>query len=225
MSNQKNSDAYVYLLIDPNTNEPFYVGKGHDYRDKAHLKPHKLINPLDTTNPFLYFKIQSLVRSGTPPTIKRIHENLTEQDAYNIEHELIMQYGRRFVDGGKLFNISDTKGGLPKGMPKPWSKEAKEHFRLLCKIMRKYDPTYEVLYEDYITLEKTREQIAKDNGVSIALVKKRLKELGIVKPKSVRYPKRNEWKCSICGIDFTTPHSVNSRKYCSLLCRTKGTKV
>ena len=217
----KNS-AYVYLLIDPNTNEPFYVGKGHGYRDHSHMKPHKLKNPQDTTNPFLYHKINSLCEKGTPPTVKRVYENLSEEKAYEIEHKLIEEYGRRFVDGGKLFNISATKGGTPIGIAKPWSEEAKEHFRIWCKANRKYDPTYQELWHDYIVCGKTREMIAEENGVSVVLVKLRLKELQIKKPKNIRYPERNKWKCQECGVDFTTPKSVESRKYCSIRCSTKA---
>ena len=222
MEQNESRKAYVYLLIDPTTGKPFYVGKGHDYRDSSHLKPSNWKSPNDTCNPFLYNKIKSLMESGNPPITKRIHENLSEDDAYRLEHEYIETHGRRFVDGGTLFNISEQSGGSSKGVPKPWSEEAKAYYKLWCKSQRKYDPSYQDLYEDYIVKGKTRKKIAEENGVSAVLVKQRLKQLGITKPKSVQYPKRNEWTCQECGIDFTTPKSVDERKYCSISCRTKA---
>jgi hypothetical protein len=221
MNIEDSGKAFVYLLIDPITDEPFYVGKGHDHRDVSHLKPSMWKDPFATNNPFLYHKIKSLMESGNRPIIQRIHENITEKMAYELEHEYIMKWGRRFVDGGMLFNISEYKGGSSKGISKPWCDEAKEHFRLWCKSIRKYDPSYQELYEDYVVQGKTREKIAEENGVSVVLVKKRLKELRITKPKAVRYPKRNEWTCLLCGIEFTTPQSTK-RKYCSLTCRDKA---
>jgi hypothetical protein len=68
------NNCYVYVLVDPITDEIFYVGKGTAYRDSSHLKPSSWNDPKNTVNPFLYFKIKSLMENKTPPIIKRLHE-------------------------------------------------------------------------------------------------------------------------------------------------------
>lgn len=213
------SDCYVYGLFDPNTNEIFYVGKGAGYRDTSHLKPSMWKNPQDTTNPFLYYKIRSLMDNSTPPIVKRLFENVTEQEAYEIENKLILEHGRRFSDkNGKLFNISELMGGNKKGKRLIWTEERLKSHQEFCKQNRKYNPTYEELYDEYITQNMKREDIAAKHDVSGALVKKRLRYFGIQKPKELRYSKKNTYFCDVCKTLFETPASVKDRKYCSRQC-------
>jgi hypothetical protein len=219
------NDCYVYALIDPITKEMFYVGKGTGYRDKSHLKPSLWKNPKDTTNPFLYYKIRSLMLSDTPPIIERLYENIHENEAYEIENKLIEQHGRRFVDsGGKLFNISEFMGGNKKGATFAWSEERIKTHQTKCKEKRKYDPTYDELYSEYISENLTRKQIAEKHNVSNALVKKRLHFFGIHKPSHLQYPQKNQHECSECKDAFTTPASVKDRKYCSRVCYERSKK-
>ena len=95
---------YVYMLIDPRTNEPFYVGKGKRNRAKSHLK-----ETIETTiNIRKYNKIQSILKNGLEPKIVYHAIELTEVDAYNVEAELIKQYGRKEYDThGILLNICE----------------------------------------------------------------------------------------------------------------------
>lgn len=211
---------YVYGLYDPVTNNIFYIGKGSENRDKSHLKPSLWKYPKKTSNPFLYYKIKSLMEQNTIPNIVRIKENITEQEAYTIENELIKKHGRRFIDNdGILFNLSDYKGGSVKGKKTTWTKKRKIEHVTQCKNRRRYDPTYEELYNDYIKLGKTRKYIAKENKCSEVLVKKRLSHYGILKPKEKIYPKKNMFSCMTCNKDIIVPHSVKSRKYCSHKCK------
>lgn len=210
---------YVYALYDPTTEVVFYIGKGCGDRDRSHLKPSMWKTPKETCNPFLYFKIKKLMEQNTPPVIKRIHEDLTEQKAYEIEHELIMKYGRRFSsDDGLLFNISDYKGGSNKGQNKPWTEERKEKHKKINKTKRIYDPSYDLLYEDYVIKGKTRKKIAEENRCSEVLVKKRLEHYEIIKPKEKIYPEKRKHMCIKCNVIFYTPNSVKHRKYCSRQC-------
>jgi len=213
------NNCYVYVLVDPITDEIFYVGKGTAYRDSSHLKPSSWNDPKNTVNPFLYFKIKSLMENKTPPIIKRLHENISEDIAYEIENDYIKKYGRRFVDNnGKLFNISDFKGGSPIGKTKPWTVERKEKHKSSCKEKRKYDPSYDELYNDYIVNNLKRKEISQKYEISEVLVKKRLGEFGIIKPKNLAYPSKNKYNCISCGKTFETPSSVKDRKYCSRKC-------
>lgn len=211
------TNYFVYVLIDPNTNQIFYVGKGKRYRDKTHLKPSLWKEPKNTTNPFLYYKIKSLMENNNPPKIAKLYENLSNKEACEIEVDLIKKYGRRFVDGGVLFNLQDTPSNYNSGKPVVWSEERLFRHRKFNKERRLYDPSHKELFEDYIVKGKTRLDIAKENSCSEVLVKKRLKELGISKPKNVRYPAKNVFKCIICGTVIIVPHCV-IRKYCSKEC-------
>lgn len=94
--------AYVYELIDPRNNQPFYVGKGTGKRAESHL-----IEPKEkTSNLRKWYKIQSIREAGFEPIVLRVQDGLSDKDAYDLEETLIKQYGRKGIDdGGILFNI------------------------------------------------------------------------------------------------------------------------
>jgi hypothetical protein len=216
--------VYLYKETEESEDPGFYVGKGHDNRKNAHLKPSLWKNPEKTTNPYLYYKIKSMMESGKKPHIVILAENISDEQAYNIEHEYIKKHGRRFVDGGILFNISDFKGGSYSGCKRPeWSEESIQSFRKACKGLRIYDPTYEELYEEFVVKGKTKPEIAKENNCSASLVKKRIQELGIAgkKPKELLYPKKKKWICKNCNKEFYTPNCIKTRLFCSRECRFK----
>lgn len=215
---------YVYGYYDPKTNDLFYVGKGSGYRDVSHLKPSYWSDPQKTSNPFLYYKIKSLMENNLRPIIKRLAEDLTEHEAYRLENKIIVENGRRFVDGGSLFNISDTRGGSMKGVPKPWTDERKDSHRKQC-FENRLANNKEELTEMYLDLCMTRKEIAEHYGVSEVLIKKRLQEHGIRKTKEqqkkTRYraytKSRKMVECSHCGDSFEVSLSHN-RKFCSTEC-------
>lgn len=212
------NECFIYGLYDPITNELFYIGKGTRYRDKSHLKPSLWKEPKKTCNPFLYYKIKSLMENNTPPIIKRLYENLLEEEAYRIEAKIIKEHGRRFSEeNGRLFNISENMGGNKNGIEMPWTEERKENFREQCKLRRKYDPTYEELYDDFITNNLKRKDIAEKYGVSEVLIKKRLQQFGIKKPKHLQYGKQPTHICEVCNKSFETSPSVK-RRFCSRKC-------
>lgn len=94
---------YAYLREDLT---PYYIGKGSRYR----------INSKQRTIPI-------------PPKDRRIKlvENLSEQDAYKLEEEFILKYGRIDLRTGCLRNMSNGGKGVscPKGRV-PWNKGKKE---------------------------------------------------------------------------------------------------
>lgn len=93
---------YVYELIDPRHNIPFYVGKGTGRRAKTHLW-----EVPETRNEHKENKIAAIRREGLEPTIKYIVENIEDEEiAYDIEASLIKHYGRKGYDrDGILTNI------------------------------------------------------------------------------------------------------------------------
>jgi hypothetical protein len=95
---------YVYELIDPRNNQPFYVGKGTGRRAKTHLW-----EVPETRNQHKENKIAAIRQAGMEPEIKYIVENINDEKlAYDIETLIIKKYGRKGYDkDGILTNICE----------------------------------------------------------------------------------------------------------------------
>jgi hypothetical protein len=101
---------FVYALIDPRNNLPFYIGKGtiknkkggRYQRLKAHFwKSSKGINPFKDA---VMFKIES---DGLTVKAEIISDNLTEKESLDLERSQISFYGRRNINSGILTNLTD----------------------------------------------------------------------------------------------------------------------
>lgn len=103
---------YVYAWYDPETNLPFYIGKGKNKR--AWDVSYK------ARNKFFMRKYNKLKQNGFEPYVELLHQNLTEDKALEIEHELIEQY-KPYFEGGILTNLSYSEGG--KSTISPTTKE------------------------------------------------------------------------------------------------------
>ena len=93
---------YVYQLVDPRTNLPFYIGKGQGNRAQTHLYDHS-----SSKNQYKENKIASIRRSGAEPLIEYIAENIIDENlAYDMESTLIKKHGRKgYDDNGILTNV------------------------------------------------------------------------------------------------------------------------
>lgn len=93
---------YVYSWVNPDTNTPFYIGKGTDTRATNFHQSGRCEN-----------KRQKLFNKGytNEQIVNIIQKNLTEKEALILEKQLIEQY-KRIEDGGTLFNykICNQKG-------------------------------------------------------------------------------------------------------------------
>lgn len=100
------NDYYVYVYCDPRKNNlPFYAGKGSIDRITNHLT-----ETLEKTpNKRKFYKIESIRNSGLEPYIFKYAENLTNDQAYDLEDFLITVWGRKdFDENGILFNILEA---------------------------------------------------------------------------------------------------------------------
>jgi len=91
---------YVYTLLDPRNNKPFYVGKGKGNRIDAHEKEAQA----GSNHPKC--KLIREIRAAGLEIIKNIVKWFTKEDAaYNYEKKLIKKIGRHNLtnktDGGK----------------------------------------------------------------------------------------------------------------------------
>jgi len=86
----KDKEHYVYAYLNQDTNKPYYIGKGKGTRiNDPHLN---LSIPPDPANRVI------------------LHNNLSEQDAFDFEVALILEYGRKDLKTGSLLN--KTAGGI-----------------------------------------------------------------------------------------------------------------
>ena len=94
---------YVYELVDPRINQPFYVGKGVGDRINVYNQKYPKVNEHTRT------LIEEIALSGHSLEIRYVSESLSETDALEIETFLIKQYGRKIKDpGGKLTNLRSS---------------------------------------------------------------------------------------------------------------------
>jgi len=77
---------YVYMLIDPSDNKPFYIGKGMDNRVFQHLACSLTDLDISTAK---YDKIREIVQADRMVKHIIIRHGLTEREAYQIEASLI----------------------------------------------------------------------------------------------------------------------------------------
>jgi hypothetical protein len=97
---------YVYELIDPRVNFPFYVGKGKGNRVYFHLSEQSRAK---SDNFKKFDKIKKIRKEGYEPEVKIVKYFEDENDAYEYEEELIRTYGRRDIDeSGILTNICES---------------------------------------------------------------------------------------------------------------------
>jgi uncharacterized protein len=77
---------YVYMLLDPEDNKPFYVGKGVDNRVFNHLEC--ALNDIDASNA-KYHKIREINQKRQAVKHIILRHGLSENEAYQIEASLI----------------------------------------------------------------------------------------------------------------------------------------
>lgn len=103
MSYQQNSnrDFYVYAWL-RSGGEPFYIGKGRSGRATELYRRNRLFKNI----------YNKLLDEGITPEVRRIHVNLTEDEAFAMERVEIAKYGRIDNGTGVLCNMTDGGEGL-----------------------------------------------------------------------------------------------------------------
>lgn len=109
-------EYYTYMLINPITCLPFYIGKGKGNRAYSHSLNY------DPHNHHKSGTINKIRKEGKEPVVCILKENLSDSDAKKFETKLIDHYGK-YNDGGILTNIADGGQG---GYTGPVSKQTSE---------------------------------------------------------------------------------------------------
>lgn len=110
-------EYYTYLLINPLTDLPFYVGKGKGNRAWSHLKHY------DPHNHHKSGTVRKIQKQGLEPIICIVKNNISNTDAKLFETKLINYYGK-YINGGILTNIADGgQGGYTGPVSKATSKK------------------------------------------------------------------------------------------------------
>ncbi|MDM1299746.1 hypothetical protein HXZ94_14715 [Empedobacter falsenii] len=101
---------YVYMLLDPRDNKPFYIGKGKDNRIFNHLNC--ALSESDSNND-KFETIRSIVDSGNVVSHVIVRHGLSEDEAYQIEASLIDSFT---YCGLFLSNIVVGHNSIDKGL-------------------------------------------------------------------------------------------------------------
>lgn len=133
---------YVYVYIDPETLEPFYIGKGQGRRDKFHLSEAKCWDGKYTKgkNGTKLARIRKILQSGRSPIISKVFITDNEMAACEEEARLVKLHRdtlTNIVDGG----TGGRSGELNTMYGKTHSEEAKQKIRDI-RAKEKLNPNY-----------------------------------------------------------------------------------
>lgn len=162
------NNFYVYELINPYTNLPFYVGKGRDSRAWRHVSLRNNVKH-QRTNPHKSHTINKIINDGGCVIIRIVSTHESEEEAFVHEQTLISSHGR-IVDGtGILTNITTggegyTHDGIPVVQYTMWGayvteyKNAKEAARIhgwktygtICACCKKRERSYKGFLWSYV---------------------------------------------------------------------------
>jgi hypothetical protein len=149
-----NTDMYyIYALIDPRNNQPFYIGKG-SRKNQRHLD-HFNESIESTSNRHKLFKIQFIKNLGLDIPVEFLEDNIIDENiAYDKESYYIKFYGRANIDvNGILTNIClDNKPPNQKG-----KKQSPEH---LSKRIQSYKNTCKTIGRKSVS-DETKRKIAR----------------------------------------------------------------
>jgi len=125
---------YAYIYADPDSYEPFYIGKGKQYRAYAHMQFNR-----KCVNKRFRNRLLKLVGQSKKPIITLMPTS-SEKLALMLEKGLIKLLGRKDLNKGSLYNYTDGGEGTSNIIR---SEEAK---RKTSESLKKFYKTHIITY-------------------------------------------------------------------------------
>ena len=198
MALENNNKYYLYCLIDPINNLPFYVGKGCGNRAFSHLKNLKNENNVAKQKTIDMIRLLNL-----EPRVEIIISNLAEDVAYDMEYIIIKNakeyFGINLTNRIGIFKPPSRKGcklkqcskdkisAYQKGRKKgPMSYETKQKLSVMNYGKEGPNKVYvdvDSLKHNYIDLNFTKKEICDLFSIGLGSLNRILSENGIKKSK------------------------------------------
>lgn len=194
------SNFYVYAYCDPRKPsdfssgfEPFYIGKGTNDRMFHHIQNRK------GGNPIFRAKIKKILSLDLKPIIIKVSENLTEQEAFDLEVSLILQFG--MFPTGCLCNL--TAGGTG-GKQSPAAIEKMRATKLGKPLSDVHRKSISESLKGHRRPEETKKQISKSLKGSTLSEERKRKISTSVKERFENIENLSRFTVLISGVPFAT---------------------
>ena len=136
MIDKKTNSFYVYGLFEEDV--CFYIGKGKNSRYKQHFKQYK--QNYKMCNYMLWCKLKSLEKRNVEPVAVILKDNLTEDEAYELEKYYISIYKKK-IAGGTLCNITDGGNHPPSLITIRETRSIEEYEKVIAKQQKTFKRT------------------------------------------------------------------------------------
>lgn len=100
-------ESYVYMLVDPRNNQPFYVGKGVGRRCYFHLWEAKHTDRMT----YKLAKIRKIQRLGMSIIVCKVEQNVSDEQAKDLECLMIAELRDLGIDLTNLTDGGDGRAG------------------------------------------------------------------------------------------------------------------
>ena len=101
------NESYVYMLVDPRNNQPFYVGKGRGRRCYFHSWEAKHTDRVT----YKLAKIRKIQRLGMSIIIRKVEQNVSDEQAKDLECLMISEFRDAGIDLTNLTDGGDGRAG------------------------------------------------------------------------------------------------------------------
>jgi len=155
----KEYNYFVYELIDPRTNTPYYIGKGQivDAAGRRYRRIYEHTKMSDTANKLKCSISKKIIKEYGKIPHNIIAEGITESESFDLEIKLIKQYGRRSNNTGILSNLTDGGDGRS-GFP-----HSEHTKRLISENNLEYYSKNDSPFKGKQHTQETRDKISESN--------------------------------------------------------------
>jgi len=101
------NESYVYMLVDPRSNQPFYVGKGVGRRCYFHSWEAKHTDRMT----YKLAKIRKIQRLGLSIIVRKVEQNVSDAQAKDLECLMIAEFRDAGIDLTNLTDGGDGRSG------------------------------------------------------------------------------------------------------------------